>query len=342
MSLNVLLSSAGRRPYLVRWFREALVMNGVPGKVVVADHDALAPARSLADHFIEAPRVDDPTYLNWLSSAIEVHQIGLAISVNDFELSRWSEVDSSSRYFEPLVRLGAGQQRMVEDKFEMYLRLGGADVQIPRTVIAGTSLAETDLSEVVVKGRFGSGSRGLAFTDMDGVEAAVCRALGDVTDRAGDRPSNLDAARDLVVIQERIRGQEFGLDVVSDWDGRFVTVLARKKLGMRSGETDKAITVDPAPFQGVGRAIARALGHRGSVDVDVLVDSGGSVWVIDVNPRFGGGYPFSHVGGAHVPSAYVAWATGRVAAQHHLVSLVGVESAKYVEITQTGAMTGYV
>ena len=36
-------------------------------------------------------------------------------------------------------------------------------------------------------------------------------------------------------------------------------------------------------------------------------------YVIDMNARFGGGYPFSHLAGMDLPRAYVAWAEGKEA-----------------------------
>ena len=59
----------------------------------------------------------------------------------------------------------------------------------------------------------------------------------------------------------------------------------------------------------VGRAIGRQLGHVGLLDCDVFVGEKGVV-VLEMNPRFGGGYPFSHVAGANLPACLVAWALG--------------------------------
>lgn len=70
------------------------------------------------------------------------------------------------------------------------------------------------------------------------------------------------------------------------------------------------MTVKNTPFIGLAAALNAALGIRGSVDVDVLVTEEDIPYVIDVNPRFGGGYPFVHVAGADVPHFYLASTLG--------------------------------
>jgi carbamoyl-phosphate synthase large subunit len=51
------------------------------------------------------------------------------------------------------------------------------------------------------------------------------------------------------------------------------------------------------------------MGHLGVLDVDVI-EQDGILYVLEFNPRFGGCYPFSHMAGANLPAAYVAWALG--------------------------------
>ena len=85
---------------------------------------------------------------------------------------------------------------------------------------------------------------------------------------------------------------------------------------MRSGETDEAVILgpdDPAwtSLNKTGEKLAGALKPRGLIDVDVIIDEAEQQpFVIDINARFGGGYPFSHLAGADVPRAYVLWMKG--------------------------------
>ena len=335
---TILLSSAGRRPYLVRWFREALAMHGITGRVIVADVNPRCPARAVADSFVLAPRVTDPAYEDWLRSTVDASGVRLALSVNDFELSTWATLESPPA---ALVALDGPMQRVVEDKLSSADAVRAVGVDVPRTWVASEVLDVAgfppDVPEAfVVKSRFGSGSVGLRFADRRGLAGAIAAASGEVLDRIGARVDDDRRALEHVIVQERIQGTEFGVDVVDDLDGRFAGCFARRKLSMRHGETDEAVTVDATPFAASAAALAGLTRHRGLIDTDVMVDRDGRAWLIDVNPRFGGGYPFSHVAGAHAPAAMVAWALGREVEPGWLESRPGVASAKSIDVVEVG------
>ena len=129
------------------------------------------------------------------------------------------------------------------------------------------------------------------------------------------------------MIQERLHGQEYGLDVVNDLDGHYVTTFAKRKLAMRDGETDRACTEAHEGLLRLGEALGRTLKHRGNLDCDVFV-SGNDCYVLEMNPRFGGGYPFSHVAGANLPAALIAWAQGQQPDPAWLTVEPGVRAAK--------------
>jgi carbamoyl-phosphate synthase large subunit len=334
---TILLCSAGRRPYLVRWFQEALERNGVPGRVVVADSDPYSPAAAAADAFVCSPRLADPGYEEWLRALLQRLDVTLALSVNDFELSTWSELDPAP---EALMVLGRAQQCLVEDKAATAAAATAAGISTPRTWLGSEFLdgsAGAPEGRFVIKSRCGSGSLGLRFAEDHDVPGAILAASVQVLDRRGEHISRAEEAAEHIVVQELVEGIEFGVDVLADFDRRYVGSLARRKLAMRNGETERAETADPTPFRDMGRMLCELTGHRGVIDTDVIVDPEGRPWLIDVNPRFGGGYPFSHMAGAHAPAAVVAWALGHAVDPRWLRADPEVVSAKSIEIVRTGA-----
>ena len=74
-----------------------------------------------------------------------------------------------------------------------------------------------------------------------------------------------------ILIQEKIVGDEFGLDILNDLQGNYVTTIAKHKLAMRSGETDIAQIVDSTMFIPISQNIANHLCHIANLDVDCFV-----------------------------------------------------------------------
>jgi len=299
--MNVLLSSAGRRNYLIGFFRAALEGRG---QVMAADANPRAPVMAEADRAFLVPPVKTPGYFDVLLALCVENRVGLLVPLNDLELPGLA--GQRERFWRAGVRAVVSSPEVVDicaDKVATARFLAGFDIPVPRTFTsleaAREALAAKQMDfPLVVKARWGTGSIGLEFVEDDEeleiayrfVEKRVRRSfLADLAD---------DPLAPSVVIQPRIVGKEFHLDVVDDLQGRYQATLCKEKLAMRSGETDKAMTVHDAGLAALGARLGRALGHVGNLDVDVLSGPGGD-YVIDLNPRFGGGYPFSHVAGAN-------------------------------------------
>jgi carbamoyl-phosphate synthase large subunit len=166
----------------------------------------------------------------------------------------------------------------------------------------------------VIKPRWGSASIGIDFPeDLEELKLAYQiqkkRLLRTILKEASS--SDIDHA---ILIQEKIDGKEFGMDVLNDFSGNYKGTFVREKLAMRSGETDKAVSVIDERFEAIGAIIGSKLGHIGNLDCDVF-DKEGELFVLELNPRFGGGYPFSHEAGINTAATYVSWLENRDAYQ---------------------------
>lgn len=338
---TVMIGSAGRRLYLIDWFREAFAALGLDGRIVVTENDPTSSAASYGDIARQLPRYGDPAYGDALLGVVEELRPRLFLSVNDYELMH---LHVHSDLAEQLRRRGVlvpGVSRAWQlgsaDKLRTARMLEEIGVRTPVTLEGGdregiAALAD-QVEDVVVKHRFGSGSSGLAIVPASAAASAVAAAV-----RSAPLMGRSVVSEDDVVVQPRLPGLEHGVDIVGDLraPGAARAVMARRKLRMRAGETDKAVTVDPDPFRCHAERIARAAGLTGLIDVDMFLDEAGEASVIDINPRFGGGYPFVHLAGADVPRYYLAEAFGIQTDDAWCTYEPGVISAKYESVRATG------
>ena len=102
-----------------------------------------------------------------------------------------------------------------------------------------------------------------------------------------------------LMIQEFLDGQEIGADVYIDMiSGEIVSIFTKKKIVMRAGETDKAVSFKDEKLMEVIKKFVSEAGYRGQIDIDVF-DVNGEYYISEVNPRFGGGYPHAYESGAN-------------------------------------------
>jgi carbamoyl-phosphate synthase large subunit len=328
--MNVLLTCAGRRNYLVQYFREALAGSGL---VLATDASPDAPAMAEADLAFTVPKVHDPTYFDVLLEIAATNRVGLLISLNDLELPYLAR--EKSRFLSVGTIPVVSDPRVIDTCFDKDCTakfLTGIGVDVPKTYLtledACAALSRGEISfPVVVKPRWGTASIGIEYPqDRRELEIAYELVHRRLRRTILAEVSATDAEH-CVLIQERLGGQEHGLDIVCDLQGRYVTTFVKRKLSMRAGETDRAETVASPELEAVGARIASQLKHTGNLDCDAFLSPGG-VNVLELNPRFGGGYPFSHVAGANLPAALLAWANHETPNPEWLRVRPGVRSAK--------------
>src|SRR5699024_11827201 len=68
--MRIVIGSAGRRVYLVRWFQQALRASGIDGEVIVMENDPNAPSVAVADRFVRMPRYETQQYRQRLLTAL--------------------------------------------------------------------------------------------------------------------------------------------------------------------------------------------------------------------------------------------------------------------------------
>ena len=134
-----------------------------------------------------------------------------------------------------------------------------------------------------------------------------------------------------VIIQEFITGKEYNLDVFNDLDCNYFQTITKEKIAMRSGETDIAKIVENKDLVILGEKLSELFKHRGNMDVDVLQSLDGQFYVLEMNMRFGGGYPFSHQAGANFPELLISAVNGeKLKANKINIGYIGFKSINII------------
>lgn len=327
----MLLSCAGRRNYLAGYFREAL---GRDGAVYTADLSPRSAAMIEAGRrALVVPAVADPRYFEVLLERCREAKVRLLISLNDFELPGLAREAPRLRAAGVIPVVSSPEiVDLCFDKWATFRRLRELKVPAPETALGlGAGLAALSAGRlrypVFVKPRWGTAS---VCVEPVRDEAELSLAYGFVSMKlrrhalgtVGEPP-----LEEKILVQQALTGPEFGVDIVNDLEGRHHAVIVRRKLAMRAGETDRAVTERNDGIAALARRVGESLGHIGLMDCDAFSTPDGPA-ILELNPRFGGGYPFSHVAGANVPAALLAWARGRRVKAEWLRARAGIISAK--------------
>lgn len=311
-NLNILFTCAGRRNYLITYFKEALKHKG---KTIAIDTNLSAPALMDADIGIVVPNITDPRYIKTLKSIVKTYHIKAIISLNDLELPLLSKYKKELELMG--VKVLVSNEDIIEtsfDKWKTYKFFKKLQINTPLTFLsideALEALEQKNLQfPLILKPRWGSSSIGIETVENIR-ELKICyeflkiklqkSILHDINPQSNDQ---------YILIQEKINGEEYGLDILNDFNGKYYNSFARKKLAMRSGETDQAVSVINEKFSMLGEKIGSSTMHIGNMDCDFFV-ANEKIYFLEMNPRFGGGYPFSHEAGINTPAIYLAWLQG--------------------------------
>lgn len=309
--MNILFTCAGRRTYLLKYFKENMTEDD---KVFATDMQLSAPALQAADVKLQVPAAYADNYIDITLDICKTHHIDALISLNDLELPILA--DNKSKFEAIGTKVIVSDPQVIDIAFDKYKTAQWVEslgLNAPKTYVrladAKSALAKGEIAfPLFLKPRWGSGSIGLEtvedMEELDIVYGLLFRKIKKTilaTASVGD---------EYILIQEKLTGKEFGLDIMNDLSGCNVAVSVKQKLAMRAGETDKAITVDLPEVVEMGKKIGQNLRHIGNLDTDIMQRANGDYCVLELNPRFGGGYPFSYEAGVNLPKAIMEWVKG--------------------------------
>lgn len=280
--MNILILSAGTRNKVVQYFKRAMAGKG---NVVATDMSPLAPAVYEADKFYQVPRMTEPGYIDVIFDICKKEQITGVLSLIDPELSLLAE--HTQQFRELGVTVIGSSYDLCEralDKMQMYRWLCDRGYACAKSYTdKETFYADVQAGKITYP------------VFVKPVRGSASIAISKVHDR--ETVELLFAHSDNLMIQQFLDGQEIGADVYIDMvSGEVVSIFTKKKLVMRAGETDKAVSFKDEKLFDLIRRFVKESGWRGQIDIDIF-DVNGTYYISEVNPRFGGGYPHAYESG---------------------------------------------
>lgn len=334
--MNILLTSVGRRAYMVKFFQQALAGTGL---VHVCNSDDRTVAFHYADKSVISPLIYDDNYIPFLLDYCKSNKIDLLISLFDIDLPVLAK--NKARFEAIGTRVIVSDPEIIEicnDKWKTYQFLKQHGFHVPKTYI---SLHQTLLAlergelqyPIIIKPRFGCGSIAMSVAEDEMALLYYFRRNVRTINKSYLKYESA-AEEEKILYQEFLPGQEYGADIIHDLDGNFQNTIIKKKIAMRSGETDIAeLTDEPAIRQELER-LGTLTRHIGNMDCDIFL-ADGIPYILEMNARFGGGYPFSHMGGCDLPGAIIRWAEGKDVPARMLQAKTSGRAFKELVITAT-------
>lgn len=311
--MNILLTSVGRRSYLVKYFKEAL---GDKGEVHVSNSSSMSPAFQYADKSVVTPLIYDDNYISFLKQYCIGNNINAIISLFDMDLPILS---SNKKEFEDIgTKIIISDENVIDicnDKWKTYDFLINNNFNSPKTFLGLNSAISAIRDKkieypVIIKPRWGMGSISIYEAEnKEELEILYKKAIRNVMNTYLKYES-IESKEESILIQEKLKGQEYGLDVINNLNGEYQNTIVKKKIAMRSGETDCAEIIKNEDMKSLGKEISSKLKHVSNLDMDVFLCNG-IPYILEMNARFGGGYPFAHMSGVNLPKAIVCWLEGK-------------------------------
>lgn len=282
--MNILITSAGQRVSLVRSFQKELKKTNKEGKVYTVDlNPLLAPACHESDGYKSVPRVTDSSYLDRLLKICKEWDVKLIIPTIDTELQVLSNnIDLFlNEDIIPIVSsnsfIAACRDKRIINEF--FIERG---VEIP------TPMSKDNYTfPFFIKPYDGSLSKDIFLINSE----------DDLTEYHFSNPK--------LMFMEYINPEEFDeytVDCYYNKENILTCAVPRKRIFVRAGEINKGVTHKNEIVSYLKQRLNHIPGAVGCLTMQFFFNQKTKRMIgIEINSRFGGGFPLSYLAGANYP-----------------------------------------
>lgn len=280
--MNVLLLSIGAKHALVTFFTNK---DSGFDKVVTTDCSPYSAGLFASTSHYIVPRMKDPDYIPSLVKICKDEQIDVIIPSQEDELILISDNIQAFKDINVLIVTSeADILKLCRDKLDLYKFLSEKGIPCVETMDCNNLDYDKVDFPVYLKPRHGAGSIGnIKISSPELLKAYLCES------------------NEAMILQPYKKATEYGVDVYVDLvSGEITDIFVKEKIRMRAGETEKSLSVKCPEIEQIVKDIIKALSLRGPIDMDFFFCDN-KFMLLEINPRFGGGYPHAFACGINFP-----------------------------------------
>ena len=308
----VLVTSISKKIPLLKAVKSDILECSSQGLLYGADSNVSCLGRHFVDDFVELPP-DKELHIKDLLNMCKCKGINIIIPTRDAELHFFAS--HRSKLLQHGIHVMVSCLSTIEnclDKLK-FSRFFNEDLQI-KVIPSLKSLKDVDSEALVVKERYGSGSRSthINLSKKD----------------AGKISEQLRSP----IFQPFIEGLEYSIDIYRDFSGNILGAITRKRDLIVNGESQITTIEDQEKLRQICMQACSLLDLHGHVVFQAIIDTQGTIHLLECNPRFGGASTLSIAAGLHSAKWFI---------QEHLLTpshpsglVIGREGMRLIRIPQ--------
>ena len=282
--MNILIASAGRRVSLVKSFINEIKKLGIRSKVYCSDmYPELSPACQFSGNYFKVRKITETGAVDEFLTLCLKHDISLVIPTIDTELPILAS--NIEKFNENKIKILISESEKIKifrDKRKTHEFFD--KIKLPRAKEFYHKKIKN--FPVFIKPTDGSSSIG----------TYIINSKKELTDKILNNKNNMI----LEYIDHKIY-TEFTIDLYYNRNSKLICIVPRERIEIRSGEVSKGCTRKKL-VSILKKKFTEINGLYGCITLQIFADKSlNSIYGIEINPRFGGGYPLSYLAGANFP-----------------------------------------
>lgn len=300
MNHNILITSAGKRVALTKYFKETLGRFFPDAKVFITDmNPEMAPVSYVCDKAFKVPHCTDPEYPAELLRICEENEVGIVIPTIDTELMLLADLKEEFRQRDIYVMVSDNPFiTLCRDKRNTGAFFESNGIRVPKAIDVSRLRALSGLNglseiefPIFAKPYDGSLSSDLHY--IKNAEELTSEILND--------PKLLF----MECIDKNVY-KEYTVDMYYGKDNKVKCIVPRERIAIRAGEINKGRTAKNEIVDFIKEKLGYIDGCIGCICMQVFFHPETKDIVgIEINPRFGGGYPLSYMCGGNYPELMI-------------------------------------